>query len=61
MTLTKYCRRFARLTGIRKRKVRGYPDADLEPYGLVINIGERPTMADGGGITVEVGTSAGVS
>jgi hypothetical protein len=52
----KCCRRFAKLANLRKGG--SFSDADLEPHGMVMNIGERPTMADGGGVTVEVGVLA---
>ena len=48
--------RFAKLANVRK--LGSFSDADLQPHGIVMNIGERPTMADGGGATVEVRVSA---
>ena len=53
--LLQTCRRFAKLS----RRSRGRPAADCEVHGMVMNIGERPTMADGGGVTVEVQCSPG--
>jgi Riboflavin kinase len=50
-------RRFAKLSS--RRRSQGIPAADGAVHGMVMNIGERPTMADGGGVTVEVGGSPG--
>jgi hypothetical protein len=51
------CRRFAKLSSRRGSK--GRPAADCGVHGMVMNVGERPTMADGGGVTVEVLGSPG--
>ena len=55
MILTAYCRRFAKLVSLRKGGSHGLSDADLEPHGMVMNIGERPMTGSGGGVTLEVG------
>ena len=43
------------LASVRKGGGHGLSDADLEPHGMLMKIGERPTMGGGGGVTVEVG------
>ena len=55
--LLQTCRRFAKLSS--RRRSQGLPAADGAVHGMVMNIGERPTMADGGGVTVEVLGSPG--
>ena len=56
-SLLQTCRRVAKLSSRRRSHSR--PAADCEVHGMVMNIGERPTMADGGGVTVEVLGSPG--